>query len=288
MVTAPRGVNRTGRAVVIGAVLAIALAVLARPAAADEELPSPVNAEAKQQIDAGNKAFLSAQAKTDPEMQRRDFEEAILHYRAGAKVETRNHFTFYWNLGHAYRQLGDYRQADWFYNKFLEFAPQTLVLHREAAEKFITQMRDELARKATLMSPTDPAPSPIREPEPAHTDGAVAAAREVDVAPRWYRDRTGWALVGGGAVGLMVGGGFLVSGADLYDQAAGEDRQAVADELEDRARGRVIIGGVTGGVGVALLAAGVIKLAVTGHPHPSSSPVQVTFGPAWLSLQGRF
>lgn len=105
------------------AAIVLVLIALTRSARADEELPSPANADAKEQIEAGNKAFLAAQSRTDPEVQRRDFEEAILHYKAGAKLETKNAFTFYWNLGHAYRQLGSYTQADWFYRAFLEAGP---------------------------------------------------------------------------------------------------------------------------------------------------------------------
>lgn len=150
-------------------------------------------------------------------------------------------------------QLGAYTQADWFYRAFLDGAPSSLVLHRQAAEKFIAQMRDELARKATLMGPSDPAPEPIREPAPAADDVGHRLAGQGSRSRPWYRDRVGWVLVGGGAASALVGGGFVMSGSGLYDEAAVEPRQSVARDLEDRGRGRVLLGAIIGGVKALVL-----------------------------------
>ncbi len=228
---------------------------------ADEQLPKPDSEDARAHFDAGNKAFRGAQARTDPTVQRTEYEEAIREYLAGLAIETKFHYSFYWNLGHAYRQLGEYTRADYFYTKFLDFAPARFVLHRTAAEDFRRMMRAELDKAATLAEPTAPAPAPLHEPTMPATDTASAPPPIVArrAAPAWYADRLGWVLVGGGAIGVLGGGGFIVSGASLYDQANDEDRQIVADELVDRGDQRVLIGGVTGGVGLALLAAGVIK-----------------------------
>jgi len=266
------------------------LLLLAGNAHADEQLPRPDEPDALVHFEAGNKSFRSAQAKTDPEVQRRDFEEAIKHYRAGAAIESKYVYTFYWNLGHAYRQLGEYTQADWFYRKFLEFSPKSLRLHRAAAEDFITRMRAELNKEATLAGPTDPAPAPIREPmkpAPATANGPTEGSVPRLAAP-WHADRLGWVLAGGGLVGVLAGGGFLVNSASLYDQAAEEDRQSVANELQDRGDRRALIGWMAGGIGVGLLATGVIKLALTDHQAPATPPIQVTVGPSWFSLQGSF
>ncbi len=103
----------------------------------------------------------------------------------------------------------------------------------------------------------------------------------------WHADRLGWILVSGGVVGTLAGGGLLLSGASLYNQAADEDRQAVANDLERQGDTRMLIGGITGGLGVALLASGVIKLALTDDRRPAP-PLRVTIRPSSFSISGSF
>ena len=110
------------------------------------------------------------------------------------------------------------------------------------------------------------------------------------VEPRrpWYADRPGWALVGGGTVGVVVGTGFLVSAGQLYDRAANEDRGTVAQALEERGRTRVIVGGIIGGLGVATLAAGVIKLALNDPGPGRHDDLHVMLAASGVTLWGRF
>lgn len=105
---------------------------------------------------------------------------------------------------------------------------------------------------------------------------------------RWHHDRIGWALAGSGAIGMAVGAGFLLSAADLYDQADGEDQGSVAMRLEERARTRAIAGGIIGGVGVAVVAAGVIKLALHGDAATRDVSVKVTLMPSGAIIWGSF
>ncbi len=67
---------------------------------ADEKLPSPQDAVARAHLDAGNKAY-----------RLKDFDAAIREYRAGAQAETGPTYTFWYNLGQSYRQLGRYEDA---------------------------------------------------------------------------------------------------------------------------------------------------------------------------------
>lgn len=105
--------------------------------------------------------------------------------------------------------------------------------------------------------------------------------------PSWYSDRPAWGLVGVGLAGTVIGGGFLLNSSSLFDQASDEDRQSVKADLENDARSRRTIGFISGGIGVAFLAAGVIKLSITPSPSKPAS-VHVTVGPSSFSFQGSF
>jgi len=263
----------------------------------EERLPSPASPEAKRALEAGNAAYREAQSKTDPEVARALYEEAIRQYRAGAVAESSVTYTFWWNLGQSYRLLGEYEEAIKFYESFLRRAPVELRMHRATALDFIEQMRSELDKAATLAEPTGPAPAPIRDDsEPAPRTSRGADSVEVDNpvtgsagrGAAWYSDRVGWFLVGGGTIAALVGGGFLASGSSLYDEAANEDREGVRANLEDRAAGRVLVGAVAGGVGVAVLAAGLIKLARPPNDPPTHARIQVSVSPSWFSIAGSF
>lgn len=271
---------------VIGAIVLLA----SGNARADEPLPKPVIPEALAHFDAGNAAFNEAKAETVPAARRSAFARAAKEYLAGVSLETKFHYTFYWNLGHTYRQLGEYTRADYYYRKFLEFAPARFSEHRQAAEEFQRQMKADLDKQAAIDAATEPL---TKEPAGTIVAPAPIPPDPIDAPPDderhpWHADRLGWALAGGGAVGLLVGGGFLLSSSSLYDQAAREDRQSVAADLRERADRRVLVGGLVGGAGVALAAVGVIRLALTDDdPRPQTS-IQVRVGPASFAVWGTF
>lgn len=278
----------------VAMLLVVALSILVagtRGAYADDPLPKPVVPEALAHFNAGNEAYNEARGETVPAARRAAFERAAKEYLAGVSRETKHHFTFYWNLGHTYRQLGEFTRADYYYRKFLEFAPARFGEHRQAAEDFQRQMKAELDKGATLASaPTEATPGePSSDVPPQLRKGTKDESPPVGAAGQaWHADRLGWVLVGGGAVAMLTGGGFVLSGSSLYDQAADEDRQSVAADLRDRGEQRVLIGGIVGGVGVAVVAAGVIRLALTDDDPPPGPGIQVTVGPASFSVWGSF
>ncbi len=268
-------------------VLGFAVLVVSE-ARADETLPRPVVEGAQVHFDAGNRAFRSAQARTDPAVQRTEYEMAIKEYLAGLQLETKFHYTFYWNLGHAYRQLGQYTRADHFYKKFLEYAPARFTLHRTAAEDFRRMMKAELDKAASLAEPNAPAPAPLRGPQQPIAEAQPAGTTHEETAPAWYADKLGWALVGGGATAVALGLGLRSSGASLHDEA--NDPSATQSErmdLRDRASSRLAIGAIVGGIGGALVVGGVIKLSIhdrgRGREH-----AQVSLTPGGLVVSGRF
>ncbi len=143
----------------------------------------------------------------------------------------------------------------------------------------------ETTVKVAAAKDTQAATVPRFHPSPADS---LTSTVTVEQGEAWHADRLGWALLGGGAVAAIGGGGFMLSGASLYDQAADEDRQDVRSDLEDKAGRRVLIGAVTGGVGVVILTVGIVRLARTPERRIDGQAVQVSVGPSWFSISGRF
>lgn len=261
-----------------------------------EELPQPAEPRAKARLDAGNKAFDEAKAATDTTIKAEKFRAAIREYMAGLAVETKFHYTFYWNLGHAHRQLGEYTRAAFFYGKFLEFAPERLTNHRTSAEDFRRMMQAELdksaaAEQAAALKPAETSHG-TRE-DSARVPDRVTLPTPVQNQPQsegpsWYSDRPAWGIVGLGLGGTLVGGGFLLNSASLLDKASDEDRQSVKADLEDQAATRRTIGLISGSVGLACLTVGVIKLAITDSTPTNRTSVHVTVGPSSIAILGSF
>lgn len=240
-------------------VLAILPVALAAPTAHAGPLSKPESAEARSHLALGNKLYGV-----------RSFDKAVEEYKAGALVEAAPVFDY--NLGQCYRMLGKYDEAIWHYERFLTRGnPEGQILN--AVKDFLAQMRSELDKKAMTQKPIEPGPAPGSEAPPAHAlEAAPVQSIDRQLAPRrteaWYEDRWGWALTGTGALGLAVGGGLLIDGASLSDDANAAASQQEYDKLHDKAKTRSIIGAVVGIGGAGLLLAGVIKLAV--YPKETS------------------
>ncbi len=232
----------------IFAIVLIATVGVAVPAAHAEELPSPQNQDAVAHLNEGNKAY-----------RLKDFDLAVREYRAGAAVETGPVYTFWYNLGQAYRQLGRYEDAIWFYRQFLNAAPITVPMHRDAATGFIEEMQRELDQAATKSVPTEPAPTPLIGPTtPAPRIDQKMPAK---LAP-WYSDSVGWVLVGGGTVATTAAVLLLLKASSAEDEANAEPVLSRREELRDSASTWRLLGGVSAAVGAGLVISGVVKLAI--------------------------
>ncbi|MEO6774878.1 MAG: hypothetical protein ABI467_18040 [Kofleriaceae bacterium] len=250
-------------------VCAFAVLALAGPAFADPPIARPKDPAALKHLDVATKLY-----------DIRSFEQAIEEYKAGALVEPASVFDY--DLAQCYRQLHKYKDAIWFYQRFLKESPETPE-HDDAVKKFIDQMQAELDQKAMTAPPiedantavpTQPATPTAPAPPTPPPAGADKAPPPPPAADAWYHDPIGWGLVGGGVVALGVSSYFLLDARSLdldSNKQAGQTEQA---SLRSRAHDRRLVGGIVGGIGLAAVATGMIKLVL----HPKADEQTETAG----------
>ena len=209
-----------------------------------------------------------------------DYDEAIAEFKAGAKLSAAP--VFLYALAQSFRVSGRFEEAIRSYELFLDRAQPGAVL-RGVVECHIGNMRAELERAAMTMPPTD---MPSDEPAQVPPLGAPTATPP----PRWYDDPAGFAIAGTGLVVAVVGGGLVLNAAGLDEDARNEDREPVRDELRDKADTRRLWGGILAASGTAVLAAGVVKLALVPDARSERSSVTVVVAPGTLGVGvvGRF
>lgn len=230
-----------------------------------------------------------------------EYRAAVEEYVAAVKASASPSLLY--NLAQTYRAAGDYPKAIDQYRLFLARGEPGQPL-RKLVECHIAAMTAELDRAASTAPPRGPAPledAPSVEataPVPAPAVGAPAAASRdaVDVPARvapmpWHADGAGWAIAGVGAVAAGVGGYLLLDARSLRADANAEPRDDVRADLDAKADSRQTWGAITTAAGVAVLAAGVVKLAITpGTPRDSRPRAQVSLviTPGTVALGGTF
>lgn len=211
-----------------------------------------------------------------------EFDEAVKEYKAGMLVEPSAVFNF--NLGQSYRQLGDYRQAKWHYERYLHSGLAT-AQERDAITNLITKMDAELQQKAKTEPPTEPAPSSVATP-PTQPNQAVTSS---GTPSHWYQDGLGWGIAGTGLAAGAVAGVLFLQAADLRDDADAASTADQAAALHEKADTRTLAGSITGISAAAIFTMGVIKLSIHSpdqRPDSISWTVGVSARGAWVS--GRF
>lgn len=230
-----------------------------------------------------------------------EYRAAVAEYVAAVKASASPSLLY--NLAQTYRAAGDYPKAIDQYRLFLMRGEPGQPL-RKLVECHIAAMTAELDRAASTapprgpalledappVEPSAPAPGPaIGTPAPVPRD-AVDVPAWVAPAP-WHADVAGWALAGVGAVAAGAGGYLLLDARSLRADANDEPRDDVRADLDAKADSRQTWGAITTAAGVAVLAAGVIKLAITpGAPRDSRPRAQVSLviTPGNVALGGTF
>lgn len=265
-------------------VLAIVLMMLgsfASPAwANDPALAEPKEPTARQHFTQGNRLYRI-----------RKFDEAIAEYQAGAIIELAPVFDY--NLGQCYRQLGQYTDAIWHYERFLKNGRPGAELHAFVT-KFLQQMHAELERKAMTQPPTEVAETgspraPLRgAPSASRPDPAPSIVVRGDA--QWYSDRIGWILVAGSGVGGGVAAYLLMRASGLRedaDRTLDEDRRSGLRDASTTCR---LVGTIVGIGSAGLIAAGMVKLAIHSDERlqPSSQSWSVGASPHGFYVFGQF
>ncbi len=278
---------------------AAVLLVVPSLASADDAPPCATEAAAVEQMKARDPSLRSV---TDPKAKEHikaaklaygvgEFDKAVEAYIAAGLLDE-SPLVLY-NLGQTYRAAKDYEKAIRQYKLFIDRGQPGREV-RALVECHIKTMQAELDSAAASAPPTGPAPDGGQAVPLGGSDvvdePAVVKARPARTMAPWYSDGLGWGLVGAGAVGSLMGGFFLNDAASLDDEASREDRDDVRLELRDKADSRRTWGYVTGGVGVAVLAAGIVRLVLTpGSETPNEEDtVSVQVGARYIGLAARW
>lgn len=183
-----------------------------------------------------------------------------------------------YNLGQAYRQLGENARALEHYQAYLDQAKALQQEHRAEVERMVAELRAAQKDPAqTAAGQKDPAPQPA---QPAALKGVAPAGVPAGEPHR----RTVWGRplwrVTAGALGLLGGAALIGVGAwglSLDGQCA--DGPGCAQQYDT-----LPAGGAVTGLGAALLVTGLVLLALPGR----AAAVAPGASQGGLALSGRF
>ena len=229
---------------------------LARIAWADPADPAPQSPAAQATFDAGKQAYNAG-----------DFARAAAQFEAGFAVEPWSGFLFMW--GQAVRRGGDCPKAVELYRRFIATDPPANA--RAIAVQNLT------ACGANVEPPPEPPPVP---PE---RHAVVAPPPRVEHEAPPLADTLAIALFGIGAINLTIGAIEYKLARD--DERALETPSVYPQALYDRARDRLLVAEVTGGLGGALVVAGVLRLV---WHRSTSARFAVAISPRGVAIAGAF
>lgn len=225
--------------------------------------------------------------------EKRDYRRAIELFVQAYAIDRDPNLLF--NLARCYEELGDSEAAIEKYEEFIA-APGADAEGRARAQASLRALRQlESARAAepvAVSPPSQPMPQPMPQPL---VESPPRPSDQPSVLP--------WVTLGGGVVMVALGATFYALGASdhnrVEEDGAFGDPGAVstltrrqAEDLVSSGDTKKLVGGVSLGMGGALLATTVVLLATGSSSDVDAGPIAFSMSPtatgATLSLRGSF
>lgn len=210
----------------------------------------------------------------------KDYDGAVALFEQAYAADPNPNFLF--NIGRVYEEKGDLKNAVVYYQKFVGQSGVDIESRQTATER-LKVLRETLAQ---LEADEDPEPGekppedevtdqPPPDPQPTTDEG------DPDAAKRKKTLRiTGYALLGAGGVGLIVGGVFGGLARGSIDDANNDPFVDRKEAFRERARGQARVADamfITGGV---LAAAGLVLVLTTlGGKKKKTATAKSTWSP---------
>jgi tetratricopeptide (TPR) repeat protein len=229
----------------------------------------------------------AAHADAKVEAQTR-FEHATELYQQGKYAEALNELTIAYTLdprpetlyaiGQMHVQLGNCPQAILFYERFLSTKPDAVPA--AAAQEAI----DTCRKKPDAIHKDEPPPPP-----PDGNSGQPPPPPPSEQPPRWYTDKLGAVLLGGGVVlGGVATATYVAARADIADAEDAPDYQTHAD-LVDSAHSKRAFAAVLGVAGAGLVGAAAVRYVLVRRADAHATiGVAPAAGGGLVTWSGRF
>ena len=219
----------------------------------------------------------------------KDYDAAARLFEQAYGIDPNPNYLF--NIGRVYEEKGDIRSAVTYYQRFVK-EPGVDIGSRELAVQRLRVLK-AILNETEPPSDTAATPPPADTATPAGPENAPTPTRTAmdDPDPRKTMRLGGYALLGVGGVGLIVGGIFggltLAKKNELDDTRIVEDRQSLAHSGKTFA----VVSDVTLFTGAALAVTGLALVLVARKPRaPARSALlpSVGRGHAGLTWSLRF
>ncbi len=239
-----------------------ALIALVLVLASHDGVAAPKDAKARTAFDQGIAAY-----------QKQDYAGAATAFGRSYGIEADLETLFAW--AQSERQLEHCDKAIELYNKLLESKlPDE---NKQVVSEKLGECKKIVAAKSPKVDPVpEPKPDPVPvkpdpKPQPQPLPGPEGRSR--------WKDPVGGVLVGVGAVGLGVGGYFLMAGSKANSDAKAATSYVDAEDFTDQAKSKGRIGVIATVAGGALLVGGIVRYATRGKE-------QRTKVSGWLAPSG--